>query len=74
MKVSSFPIQKKKKVVALIYLSRQLLDTYLYTNFLLYIHIHIHTLFYLISYIYTHTQPKKKYFNENYVRWWSFIK
>ena len=35
--------------------------TYIYTHaFLLHINIYIHTLFYLISYIYAHTQPKRK--------------
>ena len=43
---------------------------YMYTLFYyIHTHIYIYTLFYLISYIYTHTQKKKKFsiFNQNYV-------
>ena len=47
------------QVATLIYLSRQASHTHIF----IYIHMlfyYIYTLFYLISYIYTHTQPKKK--------------
>ena len=44
------------QVAALIYLSRQP-HTHIYTNVFFY---YTHTFFYLISYIYMHTQKKKK--------------
>ena len=58
-------------VVALIYLSKQLPHTvthiYTHTHFFI-IYTHINMLFYLISYIYAHTQQtKKSIFNQNYV-------
>ena len=50
-------------VVALIYLSKQLPHTvtHIYTHTLFYyIYTYINTLFYLISYIYAHTQQQQK--------------
>ena len=53
------------QVTILIYLSRQPPHTHIHALFY-----YINILFYLISYIYIHTQPKKKelsIFNQNYV-------
>ena len=60
------------QVATLIYLSRQPSHTHIHKLFY-----YTHTLFYLISYIYTYTKQQQKEFsnfNQNYVWWRSFIK